>query len=83
MGYYKLNEIAAIRDCERGVICLECATDEEMIDLTSGDIIDNKEAEDTYNSPRKLDRVIRYMVACQNPEGVQIMCNLQSQIFIT
>ena len=49
MGYYKPDEIAAIRDSEGNITCLDCATDEVMNNLTSDEIIENKEVEDEEN----------------------------------
>jgi len=47
MGQFNRDDIAAIR-CSDGVICVECATDEEMIKLASqDDIIDTEEADNT------------------------------------
>jgi hypothetical protein len=49
MGRYKLEEIAAIQDSEGSVICMECATAEEMTELTEDEIIETKEVEETEN----------------------------------
>lgn len=49
MGYYKLEDVAAIRDGEGNICCLNCATDAEMNELTEDKIVENKEAEDSEN----------------------------------
>jgi hypothetical protein len=46
MGHYKLDEIAAIQDDMGSITCLECATSEEMANLTEDQIISDKRVED-------------------------------------
>jgi hypothetical protein len=49
MGYYKLDEIAAIRDDQGKMSCMECATKEELAELTEDQIVTDKEVEDEEN----------------------------------